>query len=94
MKNIAIIDKELLSNIRFSKEEVIPEKTGQLKRSIDLFRGMLLGNIEHCKVKITFKDENDVLHSVETTIWATLEEYIILKGGKNIPIRSIISIDF
>lgn len=94
MKNIAIIDKEALSNVRFSKQEVIPEKTGQLKRSIDLFRGMVLGNTEHCKVRITFKDESEVPHCVETTIWAALEDYIFLKGGKCIPIKAITSIDF
>lgn len=94
MKNIPVIDKEQLPTIRFSKEEVIPERTEQVKRSVNLFRAMLLGNIEHCKVNIIFKDQNNMLHRVETTIWAVLEEYIILKGGKNIPIKAIIDIDF
>lgn len=94
MKNIPIIDKENISAIRFSKEEVIPDRSEQIKRSINLFRAMLLGNIEHCKVRIIFKDQNNVLHQVETTIWAVLEDYIILKGGKNIPIKAILDIEF
>lgn len=94
MKNITIIEKEKLPTIRFSKEEVIPEKAAQINRSINLFRAMLLGNIEHCKVNIIFKDQDDILHKVETTIWSVSEDYISLKGGKNIPIKAITAIEF
>jgi hypothetical protein len=55
---------------------------------LDLERATALGNVEHNKIKITFED-SEGLKQVETTIWATTDKRIILKGGVVIPIIRI-----
>lgn len=52
---------------------------------------MMLGNIDHHKVKIHFMTPNGI-KEVETTIWATTDKFILLKGGRYIPVASILSV--
>jgi uncharacterized protein (UPF0248 family) len=56
-----------------------------------ILNATLLGNNEHKKVKIIFKDDNGV-KLVETTIWASGQKFICLKGGSWIPIHRILEI--
>ncbi|MBD3627071.1 hypothetical protein [Cyclobacterium sp.] len=90
MKTIA---KEELINFHYSKKEVLSEPIEITKRNMDLQRAMLLGNIAHGKVKITFLDFQHNLFLVETTIWAATEEIVCLKGNLFIPKNAIIQID-
>jgi uncharacterized protein (UPF0248 family) len=52
---------------------------------------MMLGNMDHYKVKISF-NTLDGIKEVFTTIWATTDRFIVLKGGRYIPINSIIEV--
>jgi uncharacterized protein (UPF0248 family) len=52
----------------------------------------MLSNLYHNKVKIVFEDREGA-KMVETTIWATTDAAIMLKGGVVIPIHRIHSID-
>ena len=47
-----------------------------------------LGNMEHSKIKIVFED-SDAVKQVETTVWATTDKRVVLKGGVVIPINRI-----
>jgi hypothetical protein len=58
-----------------------------------LYMAMILGNGYKSKVKITFQSI-DGPRAVETTVWATTEASVILKGGISIPIVSIYSVHY
>ena len=88
-----IIKKEDISNLNFSKREVLTDPDERLKRLNDLFRSQSLGNLHQSKVKLTFEAENDHVYQVDTTIWAVGNSFVSLKGGINIPIHSIFRID-
>jgi len=83
-----VIDKEIVANLSFPKEDVLKSAEERRMRRIELDRALILGNIDHSKVKIYFTD-NEGFKQIETTIWAVTEERIILKSGMVIPIRRI-----
>lgn len=87
-KDIVKIKKEDIKNLHFPKREVLSSKDQKNRRSIKLQNATRLGNIEHYKVKIIFEDSQG-LKIVHTTIWATTEKNISLKGGTTIPINRI-----
>ena len=93
MSVIQLIEKEKVSGLHFSKTEVLKTKEEILHRRNDLNRAMVLGNLEHNKIRITFQTD-DGLKAVETTVWATTETEVSLKGGVNIPLCAIIRVDF
>jgi hypothetical protein len=53
-----------------------------------LKKGEILGNGYKHKIKIGFHAIEGKFE-VDTTIWATTEKYIVLKGGVSIPIQCI-----
>lgn len=59
---------------------------GQLKPILK--KGELLGNGYKHKIKIGFHAIEGKFE-VDTTIWATTEKYVVLKGGVSIPIQCI-----
>lgn len=83
-----IVSKESISNLIFPNTEVLKLKEDITSRMLDLERATTLGNVEHSKIKIIFED-SEGLKQVETTIWATTDKRIILKGGVVIPIIRI-----
>jgi hypothetical protein len=90
MENLLItpIEKEQIPNLHFSDSKPIIRPVEQKRIKSLLYMGMLLGNSYRQKVKIIFEsDEGTQL--VETTIWATTENNVVLKGGTSIPISSI-----
>lgn len=83
-----LIDKEVVRDLSFPKDDVLATAEEKRQRRLTLDRAMILGNVDHSKVKIYFSD-SDGFKQVETTIWAVTEERIILKSGMVIPIRRI-----
>jgi hypothetical protein len=83
------IEKEKLSDIAFAAEEVLLSIPDKRKRELDLYRAMLLGNEYHHKVKIVFVTENHEVKQVETTIWYASDKFVLLKGGRTIPVQCI-----
>ena len=83
-----VIDKEFVRDLSFPKDDVLISMDERRKRRLELDRALILGNVDHSKVKIYFTD-NEGFKQVETTIWAVTEERIILKSGMVIPIRRI-----
>lgn len=82
------VNKETVSNLTFPETDVLATKSEMKKRQMDLERATTLTNVEHDKIRIVFQDE-DGMKQVESTIWATTNTRIILKGGMVIPINRI-----
>lgn len=92
MRNIQEVQKETLKTSIFPREEVLKSKESASERRSMLERATILSNLYHNKVKIVFEDR-DSSKMVDTTIWATTESAIMLKGGIVIPIHRIHSIN-
>jgi hypothetical protein len=82
------IEKEEVDALHFPKESVILDKASKdtLRRYLD--NALTLGNLEHSKVKIFFKDSLGSKY-VETTVWSVSENNISLKKEVHIPIHRI-----
>jgi hypothetical protein len=92
MRNVPIVEKESLKNMIFPREEVLKSLDMARERRAMLERATVLSNLYHNKVKIVFEDREGS-KMVDTTIWATTDSAIMLKGGVVIPIHRIHSID-
>ncbi|MBI3233121.1 MAG: hypothetical protein HYZ42_03630 [Bacteroidetes bacterium] len=57
----------------------------------DFHRAMLIGNSSQSKVKIELQTINGPI-AVETTVWASTDACVVLKGGVNIPFKFINSV--
>lgn len=93
-KKVKLVQKEDLVDFKFAKMDVLVDEAKRRLRSIYMKKAELLGNGYKGKVKLLFLSENQEIYAVETTIWAVNEEYISLKGGVNIPTKSVCEIEF
>lgn len=92
MRNVPIVEKETVKVMIFPKEEVLKTSESAKERRNLLERATVLSNLYHNKVKIVFEDR-DGSKMVNTTIWATTDAAIMLKGGVVIPIHRIHTIE-
>ena len=92
METALLIQKEEITQLKFPGDEVLSNEADKIILRKKLEQATTLGNIEHNKIKIYFKDVEG-LKKVETTIWATGEKNIILKQGITIPIKRIVDIE-
>lgn len=83
-----LVQKEEIGNFRFPNHEVLRSGEEIKIRRSNLERATTLGNTERNKIKIIFEDDQ-ALKKVETTVWATTENSIVLKRGVTIPIHRI-----
>jgi hypothetical protein len=93
MNTVELIEKEEISNVSFSKRELITDPEERKNRLADLYRSQTLGNLLHTKVKLTFQSANERVFQVHTTVWAVGSDFVSLKGGVYIPIGSILKVD-
>lgn len=85
-----LVEKEIISTLSFRN----PVNFNQDPRLIQkLHDATKLGNLDKVKYKIDFYSDCG-LKTVETTIWATGNKFICLKGGLWIPISRIVNIRF
>lgn len=94
VNNITVLPKEALSEIKFTKDDVLDTEAQKRLRSIYLKKAEALGNTYKGKVKMFFKTADDEIMAVETTIWYVNENHISLKGGINIPTKAVVAIEF
>lgn len=87
---ITTIEKEMIPTLSFHGDKKIQQHPA-LKQQLE--QATRLGNGYHTKVSIYFQDDEG-MKRVETTIWATGNKYILLKGGIWIPIARISEIKF
>lgn len=88
IENIHTISKEEIPMLEFSNHEVLHSRDEMEHRKQLLLQGMVLGNTYHTKVIIIFESGSG-LYQVETTIWATTDDYVLLKGAVYLPIMCI-----
>jgi hypothetical protein len=82
------IEKEQLKELSFKKPVYHFTDYELRERNRRLYLAMLLGNNFHSKVRIVF-NTIEGYREVFTTVWATTEKFILLKGGSFIPIEAI-----
>lgn len=87
------IQKEAISKLQFSKTEVLTDIMAKQIRNSALTRALRLGNLLKNKVNIYFKDVEDNLMRVHTTIWGLTADAVILKQGIIIPRNRVVFID-
>lgn len=92
METIIQIQKEDVVNLKFPNEEVLFTEDEKIALRKQLEQATTLGNGDHGKIKIYFKDTEGT-KKIETTIWATGEKNIVLKQGITIPIKRIIAVE-
>ena len=88
--DLQTIPKELVPLCDFKKKSFIPQQEA-LRQQIETATN--LGNNYRTKVQIVFCDDIG-LKMVHTTVWAALDQHILLKGGIRIPIPRIVEIIF
>lgn len=94
MEPNAVIAKENVKNFRFSATEVLKGELERVYRLFSLQRAERLGNSFKGKVRIFFRTDDNQTKAVDTTVWSATEEYVSLKGGISIPVRSILGVEF
>ncbi|EIM78447.1 hypothetical protein A3SI_02753 [Nitritalea halalkaliphila LW7] len=92
MKTVTAIEKEQITNLKFSAQEVLHSVEERSLRRADLERAQALGNLLQNKVRIRFETADGEHYEVYTTVWAVGERFIKLKGGVHIPIHCILKI--
>jgi len=93
MTTIVQLQKEQITSIRFANTDVLASPLAIIARQKAMERALILGNLEHIKVKITFMDFYLSLFEVETTVWGLTEESICLKGHLYLPKKAILALD-
>lgn len=84
------IEKEIVKDLSFKQPIGVKQEPGIREKLEEATR---LGNGYHHKVGIIFQDDEG-LKRVNTTIWATGQKYICLKGGVWMPIDHIVELRF
>lgn len=82
------IEKEQIPLLQFKNRTHVKQPLDLQSKLLEATR---LGNLHRGKARIFFNDDQGN-KSVETTIWATGSNYIVLKGGVWLPISRITDI--
>jgi len=88
--NPTLVEKEAIANFSFRNQVSFKQHPQLLKKLRDATG---LGNLNKVKFHIDFYSDSGP-KSVQTTIWATGNKFICLKGGLWIPISKIIDIRY
>lgn len=83
-----LIAKEAIPLLKFPRTDVLSDPEARKERAEKLYKAMLLGNGHKVKVKIVF-DDVEGTKAVETTVWETSEDNVLLKGGANLPVHAV-----
>jgi hypothetical protein len=91
MENTIKINKTELKKISFTEKEVL-DQPNQKERSNLLNAAIRKKKDGTGKVGITFKTKNRGSFKVATAILTAGEDFLVIKGGQTIPIKSITKI--
>ncbi len=86
--DVKFISKEQITHSNFPDGEVLANDDLKYQRQERLVKGMVLGNSYKKKIDILFETSKG-MSQVKTTIWATTNRAVLLKGGISIPIHCI-----
>lgn len=84
-----VIEKEQISQYHFPHDEVLTTDEEIKERLRMLYKAQSLGNLEKHKVSIAFETLEGGVRAVNTTVWAVLDDYVLLKCGTTVPIHAI-----
>lgn len=88
-----LIEKENIPNLHFPNSDVLISNNDRKQRFNDLCNANELGDLAQYKVKIVFEDDAGP-KKVETTVWGTTQQEVVLKFGIRIPIQRISKVMF
>lgn len=83
-----LLEKEAIANLSFKNSVDFKQKPDLRQKLEDAAR---LGNTAKVKFKIDFFSDSG-FNTVETTIWATGNKFICLKGGLWLPVSKIVDL--
>ncbi|CAN5275903.1 hypothetical protein BH09BAC1_BH09BAC1_12060 [soil metagenome] len=90
---ITVQKEQIPGIISLNPMDVLTTDVDRKHRNRMLYLAMILGNGYKSKVQITF-ESIDGPRRVETTVWATTEKSVLLKGGVSIPVTSIYKVEY
>jgi len=95
MINSRAVEKETITAFHFQYvNDVLSNSEDRVLRYLSLQKGLILGNAYHGKVTLTLVTADIQYIAVTTTIWSISDSHVTLKGGVNVPINSIYTIEF
>ncbi|PVY41728.1 hypothetical protein [Pontibacter virosus] len=92
-KRASLIEKEHIPMLHFSHEDVLKDPTARSIRNYEANRATILGNAYRNKAIITFCTEDGDVKQVETTVWCYDDNFVLLKSGTFLPLKSILKIE-
>lgn len=87
------IDKSVIANLKFSKEDVLNSHEARSIRNWKLNRALQVGNNYKTHVNLVFQDSQSNVYTTELTVWAVTENQVVLKGTMMVPITSVIDVE-
>lgn len=91
--DVVFVEPRSIHQLDFGKDDVLMTAEEKEKRAVELKKSLSLGNQYKHKVRIFFKDKSSFKFT-ETTVWHADENFISLKGGISLPVRSIYKVVF
>ena len=85
------VQKEEVPQLHFPNSPVLLDVEHRMALDRKVRKALSLGNNEHSKCRILFKDEEG-LKFVETTVWSYDGEHIVLKAGVTVPFQRVIDV--
>lgn len=93
-KEAQFINKERISNLTFSKKDVLQDPDAKSRRYYAANRATILSNTYRNKSIITFKTASGEKKRVEAALWGLDKDFVLLKSGMFLPLRSILEINY
>lgn len=92
--NVRKIEVDEMKVAHFTKREVLEDEGARSERIHKLLRAVALSHIEHNDVGIVIKLDNDEVIETYCDLIDFAGEYVMIKGGTIIPLRSIVEVEF
>jgi hypothetical protein len=93
-KDTQLISKERIPNLTFSKRDVLQDPDAKSRRYYAANRATILSNTFRNKSMITFKTASGEVKRVEAALWGLDRDFVLLKSGMFLPLRSILEINY
>lgn len=86
------VRKEQVPSLHFPNSPVLLDVEHRLALDRKVSKALSLGNNEHAKCRILFKDDKGLKY-VETTVWSYDGTHITLKAGVTVPFARVIDVE-
>jgi len=93
MKNSRVINPSDIRLFYFGSRDVLTNDNEKEARRHKLQRATILSNCEHIPVNLHLQLPNGEQLETESDLLGYAEDYVILKGGIYIPVRTIVDVD-